>query len=81
MDASLAHTSTASHTHLPLTRPITAMLLNGAPFEFALPNQQGHIHTLSFTQANLASLRAGMTISITSTTDNGHTHTYDVTCA
>jgi hypothetical protein len=36
---------------------------------------------LTFTAAHLASLRAGMTVSITSSSDDGHTHTYDVTCA
>jgi hypothetical protein len=79
-DASLTPTGALSHDHLPLVRPITAMLLNGVAFEFALPNEQGHIHTIAFTEAHLASLRAGMTIAITSTSDGGHSHTYDVTC-
>jgi hypothetical protein len=81
MDAALTHTSNNLHDHLPLTRPITVMLLAGAAFEFALPNESGHIHVLTFTEANLTSLRAGMTISMTSSLDDGHSHTYDVTCA
>jgi hypothetical protein len=80
-DAALTHTSGNAHDHLPLVRPITTTLLNGPAFEFALPNESGHIHVLTFTDAHLASLRAGMTLSITSSSDDGHTHTYDVTCA
>jgi hypothetical protein len=80
-DAALTHTSSNSHDHLPLVRPITTTLLNGAPFEFALPNESGHIHTLAFTAGQLSDLRAGMSITITSSSDDGHTHTYRVTCA
>jgi hypothetical protein len=80
-DAVLTHTSSNSHDHLPLVRPITTTLLNGMPFEFALPNESGHIHTLSFTAGQLSDLRAGMSITITSSNDDGHTHTYRVTCA
>jgi hypothetical protein len=80
-DATLTHTSSNSHDHLPLTRAITAALLNGAPFEFALPNESGHIHVLTFTETDLASLRAGMPVAMTSSVDGGHTHTYTVKCA
>jgi hypothetical protein len=80
-DATLTHTSSNAHDHLPLVRPITTMLLNGAAFEFALPNESGHIHTLAFSAANLSDLRAGMSITLTSSSDDGHTHTYRVSCA
>ena len=79
-DAQLTHTSGADHDHLPLTTMITPALRNGAPFEFRLPTESSHAHTLSFSQQDLTNLRAGMTIPKTSTSDSGHTHTYDVKC-
>jgi hypothetical protein len=79
-DAQLTHTSGNAHDHLPLTTMITTTLLNGASFMFALPNDSGHIHTLTFTEQDLTNLRAGMTIPKTTSSDGGHTHTYDVKC-
>jgi hypothetical protein len=79
-DAQLTHTGGNAHDHLPLTTMITPGLLNGAAFKFALPNDQGHIHTISFTEQDLANLRAGMTIPKRTSSDGGHTHTYDIKC-
>ena len=79
-NAQLTHTSGVDHDHLPLTTMITPALLNGVPFEFRMPNDNSHGHTLAFSQQDLTNLRAGMTIPKTSTSDSGHTHTYDVKC-
>ena len=79
-DAQLTHTSGNAHDHLPLTTMITPMLLNGAAFEFGLPNDSGHIHTISFSEQDLANLRAGMTIPKGTSSNSGHTHTYDIKC-
>jgi hypothetical protein len=80
-DAALTQTSNNTHDHLPLTRPITAADLNmNRPTEYALPNESGHIHTLTFTAQDFAALQAGMTISKTSSVDQGHSHTYDIRC-
>jgi len=79
-NAQLTHTSGADHDHLPLTTMITPALLNGEPFEFRLPTDGSHTHNLVFSAQDLTNLRAGMTIPKTSTSDSGHTHTYDVKC-
>jgi len=80
-DANLVQTSMESHDHLPLTTPITADQLNaGSPNEYALSLEQSHIHTLTFTEADFAMLRAGMLLIKRSSTAMGHTHTYSIKC-
>jgi hypothetical protein len=80
-DANLVQTSMESHDHLPLTTPITAAQLNaGSPNEYALALEQNHTHTLTFTEADFATLRAGMILSKRSSTMMGHTHTYSIKC-
>ncbi|HWP05189.1 MAG TPA: hypothetical protein VNN72_05580 [Polyangiaceae bacterium] len=80
-DANLVQTSMESHDHLPLTTPITADQLNaGSPTEYALPLEQNHIHTLTFTDADFEKLRSGMILSKRSSTMMGHTHTYSIKC-
>jgi hypothetical protein len=80
-DANLVQTSMESHDHLPLTTPITAAELNaGSPTEYALPLEQNHIHTLTFTDADFEKLRSGMILSKRSSTAMGHTHTYSIKC-
>jgi len=79
-NAQLTHTSGADHDHLPLTTMITPALLNGDPFEFRLPTDNGHQHNLVFSSQDLSNLRSGMTIPKTSSSDSGHTHTYNVKC-
>jgi hypothetical protein len=80
-DAMLVQTSSESHDHLPLGTPITAAQLNaGAAIEYLLPLEQNHRHTLALSVSDLAALRAGMTVTKTSSSDSGHTHTYAVTC-
>jgi hypothetical protein len=80
-DATFTHTSSVAHDHLPLTTPITALLLNSrTEIAYALPNENGHIHTLTLTSTDLAGLRAGMTISKTTSEDMGHVHGYDIRC-
>jgi hypothetical protein len=80
-DANLVQTSMESHDHLPLTTPITAAQLNaGSPTEYALPLEQNHIHTLTFTDADFEKLRSGMILSKRSSTAMGHTHTYSIKC-
>lgn len=80
-DANLVQTSMESHDHLPLATPITAAELNaGSPTEYALPLEQNHIHTLTFTDADFEQLRSGMILSKRSSTAMGHTHTYSIKC-
>lgn len=80
-DANLVQTSMASHDHLPLATPITAAEINaGSPTEFALPLEQNHLHTLTFTGTDFSALRAGTIIMKTSSTTLGHTHTYSIKC-
>jgi hypothetical protein len=80
-DAALVQTSGESHDHLPLSVPITAAQLNAGPMlEYALPIEQSHRHTLTLTPADLSALRGGTAVTKTSSNDNGHTHTYSITC-
>jgi hypothetical protein len=80
-DATLVQTSGESHDHLPLGVAISAAQLNaGGAFEYQLPLEQNHRHSLAFSTVDLAELRAGMSVTKVSTSDSGHTHTYAVTC-
>jgi hypothetical protein len=80
-DATLVQTSSESHDHLPLSVPITAAQLNtGAMLEYALPIEQNHRHTLTLTAADLDALKSGVAVTKVSSNDNGHTHTYSITC-
>lgn len=76
------HTSSNGHTHTPLTMPITPAQINqGTMLDIMLPNQNGHIHTLSLDATDLMNLKMGMTIMKTTVADStNHTHTYSLRC-
>jgi hypothetical protein len=80
-DALLVPSSSECHDHLPLTAPITAEMLNAeTAIEYYLPLDQNHRHTLLLTTRDLLTLRGGEGLTKTSSSESGHTHTYQITC-
>lgn len=53
----------------------------GADATYDIMGSSGHTHQVTVTAADFASLLEGNTLSLTSTNDNGHEHTFDVVCA
>ena len=81
-----------AHDHLPITgmerTAILGMINTGAPLVFTTPEEGGtpHTHTLTFTAAQLTTLRNGGTIASIESSMGGpaanmHTHTYSIECA
>ena len=48
---------------------------------YAIQGSSGHGHSCTLTAANFNSLKSKTAISVTSTNDDGHTHTIAVSCA
>ena len=84
--------SMQAHDHLPIQgmdrMAILGMINTGAPLVFDLPDDgtNTHSHTLTFTAAQLTTLRNGGTIAMITSSMGGpamnmHTHTYSIECA
>ena len=81
----VASTDTNLHTH---TVTVTADILNATTPQTIMTSAAGnpptHMHDVTLTAANLATLRGGGSVSILSslvgTATAGHTHTYDISC-
>ncbi len=54
------------------TPPAAGVSGNSSPYD-----DDQHVHTVSITQAQLQMIQAGQTVSITSGSTLGHTHTFD----
>jgi hypothetical protein len=85
LDVMQTATTGMDHDHLPLTGPqqtqLVMMINTGAPLELGLSGD-GHNHTLTFTADQLGMLESGGTVTgLVSSSDNGHTHTYTISCA
>ena len=48
---------------------------------YSIQGAAGHAHSITLSPAQLASLKAGGTVTVTSTTDFAHEHAVTVTCA
>ncbi|MEK8032148.1 hypothetical protein AACH06_15075 [Ideonella sp. DXS29W] len=48
---------------------------------YSIQGSSGHDHTVTFTPAQLAALKSGRSVSVTSTTAAGHSHTVTASCA
>jgi len=80
-----ATTAPMMHDHLPMTQMEQGMLItrinSGMPLTFTFAGMDGHSHTLTFTEAELTTLRGGgMVAGKVSSSDNAHTHTYTIEC-
>jgi hypothetical protein len=90
MNFSMEHLSTTAgqnHDHFPLGAMLRSALINqinsGSPLTLSLPDDGAadHSHDLIFTAMQFATLRNGGAIAmITSSEENGHTHTYTLEC-
>lgn len=83
-------TGTQRHDHLPINgnfrTTLLSMINTGSPLTFTLPPEgtNVHDHTLTFTARQLATLRDGGALNITTAVGgvmaNRHTHTYAIDC-
>jgi len=91
-DLSFMEMSMQAHDHLPINgmarTTILGMINTGMPLVFNLPDDgtNTHSHTLTFTAAQLTTLRNGGTIAMITSGMGGpamnmHTHTYSISCA
>ena len=53
----------------------------GGTKTYAIRGSSSHPHSVTVTSAQFAQLRAGATVTLTSTSDAGHSHTVKVICA
>ena len=53
----------------------------GAEKTYSIQGSSGHNHTVTLTAANFTSLQGNSAITITSSNDDSHTHSVQVTCA
>ena len=67
-----------NHSHA-ATIP-SADLMGSADKTYSIQGASGHTHSITLTAANFASLRAGNSVSVTSTS-SGHTHVCTIKCA
>jgi len=88
--ASIMQTSNEPHDHIPndptQLKADLKMLINGASatMEFTLPNENGHVHKITLTAAQVTMLKGGgMVTGVTSTSDGqpAHTHVYTIGCS
>ncbi len=54
---------------------------DGSAKTYAIQGTSGHNHSVNLTAANFTSLKNNATISVTSTNDDSHTHSVQVSCA
>lgn len=71
--------ASAGHTH-DLSVP-RADVVTGAEKTYTLSEADAHIHTVTISASQFASLQANNSISAVSTSDNGHSHSVNVSCA
>ena len=84
-------TSSEAHDHMSGALPsfpnidsLVNWINGGAPLVFNLPQEAAHTHTITFTPAEYATLRAGGSVPGKTTSVNGspaHTHVYTFECA
>lgn len=53
----------------------------GAAKTYSIQGTSGHNHTIHLTAANFTALKDNLSISVTSTNDDDHTHAVQVSCA
>ena len=54
---------------------------SGAAKSYSIQGTSGHNHSVSLTSANFTTLKSNANISVTSSNDDGHTHSVQVSCA
>jgi len=59
----------------------TADVQSGTAKTYSIQGTSGHDHTVSLTAANFTTLQSNASISVTSSSDDGHTHSVQVSCA
>ena len=59
----------------------TADVQSGAAKTYSIQGTSVHDHSISLTSANFTALKSNASISVTSTNDDGHTHSVQVFCA
>ncbi len=74
---STAISSNHGHVMMVALADVTA----GVDKTYDISGTAGHMHSVTVTAANMASLKTGGTVMVTSTTGNGHTHAVTVMCA
>jgi hypothetical protein len=76
-----AATDSQAHTH---TVMVDAAVLNATTAQMVNTSSAGtgagHIHVVMLTPPNLATLRGGGMVEVTSSNVGSHTHTYRITC-
>jgi hypothetical protein len=75
--ADVPGTVSANHGHVAVITG--AQITAGSAFSFGIQGTATHLHTLSISQAELATLKNKQPITSTSTTDNGHSHSVTFT--
>lgn len=68
----------AGHTHD--VRILTADLANppGGGVQYTSTNVNSHVHTVTLTQADLTAINSGGQVSVNSSTNDGHLHTWTI---
>lgn len=59
----------------------SADVVAGVAKSYSIRGTSPHDHTVTLTAADFAKLKADTKITVTSSTDDGHDHTFDVVCA
>ena len=72
---------TANHGHTLTILRVDLDSATAKTYDLSAANTDGHIHSVTFSPAQLASMKAGGSVTVTSTTATGHTHSVTASVA